>query len=835
MRGLESKSTRQRVRSSTMNNGHQQFIFHGATAWAIVSRRVGRTSPRAHPQRTVPAMPLAPGTRLGPYEIVAPLGAGGMGEVYRARDPRLGRDVAIKVLPEALARDADRLARFEREAKMVAALNHPNIVVLYSIEEAGPTRFLTMELVEGQGLDMHLLPGGLPAARVIDLGIAIADALTAAHEKGVVHRDLKPANVMLTREGRVKVLDFGLAKLADTRHALDATQAPAAATLAAPLSTDGLVLGTAPYMAPEQLCGEPVDARTDLFALGILLHELASGRRPFEGRSSAELASAILRDVPPALRSLRPDLPADLERIVGRCLEKAPRERFQTALDVLNELRAVRRAAENGAAIAKPATPAGIASIAVLPFVNRSGNPDDEYFSDGLADELLNVLVKIRGLHVAARASSFHFKGKGATIAEVGQALRVATVLDGSVRKSGDRVRISMQLVGVADGDHLWSETYDRTLDDIFAVQDDIAHSVVKELRHTLLGEAADSEASGRARAEVAAARGRVTDPEAYDLYLRGRHLMTSTDDGAERAQDMFRQAIERAPTFALPYAGLGSVYVLQSWRSSRDRDETVAKARAALARALELDDQLCEALVLSAQIKLFFDWNWAGAGEDLERAIAQNPSSDVAHREYANWLGCMGRAEEGIAAARQAQALDPLSVDATHEVGWQLLATGRPAEAVIEFRRALDLNPTWIWGYIKMGMAYGEMGDAANTLACVRRADTLLAGAPGLPLTQSWLAVAELYAGDPARARATVARLTDESRTAFVEPVAIAWVHYALGEHDAALAELERGYELHSPLMPALLQVRPFIWRDIADDPRYEALVERMGLAGNK
>ncbi len=779
-------------------------------------------------------MPLTPGTRLGPYEILAPLGAGGMGEVYRARDPRLGRDVAIKVLPAAVAASAERLARFEREARTVAALNHPNIVVLYSIEEDGATRFLTMELVEGQALDTHLLPGGLPCARVLELGIAIADALTAAHERGVVHRDLKPANVMLSREGRVKVLDFGLAKLAAADAGSDAAHAAQTATLAAPLSSDGVVLGTAPYMAPEQLRGEPVDARTDLFALGILLHELATGHRPFQGKSSAELGSAILRDAPPPLGTLRPDLPADLGRIVGRCLEKAPRERFQTALDVLNELRAVRRALENGgAAPAKPAsTAAGIASIGVLPFANRSGDPGDEYFSDGLADELLNVLVKIRGLHVAARASSFHFKGKGATIAEVGHALNVATVLDGSVRKSGDRVRISLQLVNVADGYHLWSETYDRTLDDIFAVQDDIAHSVVKQLRHTLLGEAADSEASGRARAEVVAARGRITDPEAYDLYLRGRYLMTSTDDGAERAQEMFRQAIERAPTFALPYAGLGSVYVLQSWRASRGRDETVAKARAALARALELDGQLCEALVLSAQIKFFFDWDWAGAGDDLRRAIAQNPSSDVAQREHASYLAGMGHAAEGIAAARRAQDLDPLSVDATHELGWQLLSAGRLEEAVAEFRRALDLNPTWTWGYIKLGMTYGLLGDATNALACVRRADEILAGAPGLPLTQAWLAVTELLAGDPSRARAALARLGDAAQTAFVEPIAVAWLHHALGEVDAAFAALERGHAMRSPLMASILQVREFIWRDIGDDPRYTALVERMGFA---
>ncbi len=782
-------------------------------------------------------MLLSPGTQLGPYEILAPLGAGGMGEVYRARDPRLGRDVAIKVLPAAVSGDAERLARFEREARTVAALNHPNIVVLYSIEEAAPTRFLTMELVEGRALDTHLLPGGLPCARVLDLGIAIAEALTAAHERGVVHRDLKPANVMLSREGRVKVLDFGLAKLADADAAVvaDAAHAAQAATLAAPLSSDGVIMGTAPYMSPEQLRGEPVDARTDLFALGILLHELATGRRPFQGKSTAELSSAILRDPPPPLGTLRPDLPADLERIVRRCLEKSPRERFQTALDVVNELRAIRRAAENGGASpARPAvSAAGTASICVLPFANRSADPGDEYFSDGLADELLNVLVKIRGLHVAARASSFHFKGKGATIAEVGHALNVATVLDGSVRKSGDRVRISLQLVNVADGYHLWSETYDRTLDDIFAVQDDIAHSVVKQLRHTLLGEVADSEASGRARADVAAARGRITDPEAYDLYLRGRYLMTSTDDGAERAQEMFRQAIERAPTFALPYAGLGSVYVLQSWRASRGRDETIAKARAALARALELDDQLCEALVLSAQIKFFFDWDWAGAGDDLRRAIAQNPSSDVAQREHASYLAGMGHAAEGIAAGRRAQALDPLSVDATHELGWQLLSAGRLEEAVAEFRRALDLNPTWTWGYIKLGMTYGLLGDATNALACVRRADALLAGAPGLPLTQAWLAVTELLAGDPSRARAALARLEDAAQTAFVEPVAVAWLHHALGEVDAAFVALERGHAMRSPLMASILQVGEFIWRDIADDPRYTALVERMGLAG--
>src|SRR5438105_56219 len=340
-------------------------------------------------------MPLTPATRLGPYEIISQLGAGGMGEVYRANDLRLGREIALKVLPPEMSASAERLARFEREARAVAGLNHPNIVTLFSVEDDGGTRFLTMELVDGQGLDHVIAPGGLPIPRVIELGIGLADALSAAHEKGVVHRDLKPANVVLTKDGRVKVLDFGLAKLAAPDSNPELSQA---ATVAAPLSSDGQAVGTVPYMAPEQVRGESVDSRTDLFALGVVLYELASGKRPFAGKSNADISSAILRDSPQPLASMRGDLPADLERIVGRCLEKNPRERMQSSLDVGNELRRLRRELERSESSPPPRPAEKNASIAVLPFVNRSRAEDDEYFSDGLADELLNVLAKIDGL-----------------------------------------------------------------------------------------------------------------------------------------------------------------------------------------------------------------------------------------------------------------------------------------------------------------------------------------------------------------------------------------------------------------------------------------------------
>jgi adenylate cyclase len=466
----------------------------------------------------------------------------------------------------------------------------------------------------------------------------------------------------------------------------------------------------------------------------------------------------------------------------------------------------------------------------VLPFVNRSASADDEYFSDGLADELLNVLAKVKGLRVSARASSFHFKGKDVALREIGKALNVATVLDGSVRKAGNRIRVSVQLVKVSDGYHLWSETYDRMLEDIFAVQDDIAHSVVKELSGTLLARAPDGSDSHQARTVPAAvSTERAYDPESYDLYLRGRYLFGASADGPVRAQELFRKALERSPRFAHAYFGLGESYVVQSWLSSRDRETTVAQAKAALAKASELDDQLCEARVLAGQIKLYFDWDWDGAEHEHRLALELNPGSDLAHREYGCFLSLMGRFEEGLDAARRAQVLDPLSVNSTHEVGYQLLTLGRLEEATIEFRKAIDLNPTWIWGNIKLGMSYSRMGEHEKALDCVRRADELIGDGPGSPLTRSWIAGIECRAGKPDRARAALGHLTEKSRTEYVDPFALAWLHEALGNQDAMFESLERGYHVRAPGMVFLVQARRFLWREAGTDARYEEMIRRM------
>ncbi len=763
-------------------------------------------------------MPLAAGTRLGTYEIVALLGAGGMGEVYRARDPRLKRDIAIKVLPADVTSSPDRLVRFEREATTVAGLNHPNIVVLHSIEEDGSTRFLTMELVEGQSLAAVVTPGGLPIAQVLDLAIPLADALVAAHEKGVVHRDLKPANVMVTREGRVKVLDFGLAKLTQVDLEVDSTQA---ATLAVPLSDAGQVVGTVPYMAPEQLRGATVDARSDLFSFGVLVYELASGKRPFAGQNHADISSAILRDTPPSLTSLRGDLPSELAHIIERCLEKNTRERFQTALDVLNELRSVRRTLDRGASRAPKPSSDRVASIAVLPFVNRSASSDDEYFSDGLADELLNVLAKIKGLRVSARASSFHFKGKDVPLAEVGKALNVATVLDGSVRKAGNRARIAVQLVKVSDGYHLWSETYDRTLDDIFAVQDDIAQSVVKELRRTLLGEEADSQASGEVKSEVSkAAKGRATNPEAHRLYLQARHLferLTRADTMA--TIDHLKRALVLDPDFALAWAELATVYSREADRNWAPVEAGYRQAREAVERALSLEPNLAEGHAALAWIQMTHDWNWHGAEASLRRALVLAPGNAVVLRRagaVAYFQGCF---EEAIELYRRTLEQDPLSTATYNNLGLALNAADRHAEAEEAYRKALELAPR----------RNTTRASLSLSLLAQERVEEALAEAGNEPdeSLRLWaLAIIHFVIGRRSESDTALGELIEKHATSSAFQVAGACA--VRQEHDAAFEWLERAYDQRDPGLSELKASPRF--RSLRGTPRWGAFLKRVG-----
>ena len=764
-------------------------------------------------------MTLTAGTRLGTYEILGPLGAGGMGEVYRAKDLRLRREVAIKVLPEDVAASPDRLARFEREARTVAGLNHPNIVTLHSVEDEDGVRFLTMELVEGQALSNLVVPSGLPLPRLLELAIPLTDALVAAHEKGVIHRDLKPGNVMVTREGRVKVLDFGLAKMMgnDAAAGHDATLT---ITVTEPLSGERHVMGTVPYMAPEQLRGEKVDARSDLFSLGIVLYELATGRRPFNGDSTVEISSSILRDTPEPPSRVRADLPTEFCLVVGQCLEKNPRERVQTALDVNNALRRMRKALERGEP-EKPA-PSKVASIAVLPFVNRSASADDEYFSDGLADELLNVLSKIKGLRVTARASSFHFKGKDTPVPEIGRILNVVTLLDGSVRKSGNRIRVSVQLVQVSDSSHIWSETYDRTLEDIFAVQDDIAQSVVKELRTTLLGEAADSE-GGAVKAEVAkAAKGRGTDPDAHRLYLLARHLLERyTREDTSRAIEYLKEALTRDPAHALALADLSRARAREASEGWVPVAEGMDRAREAVERALSLNPDLPEGHVQIGWIRMSYDWDFLGAEASMARALELTPANAIAFNAAGLLAKAFGRLDRAIGFYRRALEQDPLSSVYFRNLGSALEDAGRFGEAEAAYRSALELAPQ------SAGMTRGNL--SLTLLALGRDEDALAEGTRGPDGgVRSWAqAIVHHGLGHVAESGAALQELIEECSENMAYQ--IAQVFAVHGEADRAFEWLERAYAERDPGLTWMKSTRHL--RSLHSDPRWGAFLKKMGL----
>ena len=477
-------------------------------------------------------MSLTPGRRLGAYDVVSLLGSGGMGEVYRAHDSRLKRDVALKVLH---LDSEDARFRFEREARALAALNHPNIVTIHSVEEVDGIPFLTMELVEGEPLSARITPGGIPLGAVLELAVPIAEALSAAHRKGIIHRDLKPGNIMTTADDHVKILDFGLAKALSL----------SADTVTVDQTVAGITLGTIAYMSPEQARGEMLDPRSDLFSFGVVLFELASGRRPFSGETNLSVLASILDRPAPALGGAH----AGLDPIIARALSKKPASRYQRAEELLSDLRALRSGTRLAAATARPAGP----SIAVLPFANMSAEPDQEYFCDGMAEELISALARIKGLSVAARTSSFLFKQRTVDIREIGERLMVQTVLEGSVRKIGNRLRVSAQLINVHDGYQIWAERYDSNIDDVFAIQDEIAHAITESLK-IALARPSDEPIVRQSTANL----------DAYHAYLRGRFFvnrLTGQFEALFAARDAFQEAVTLDPDYAAAYAGLSEAY----------------------------------------------------------------------------------------------------------------------------------------------------------------------------------------------------------------------------------------------------------------------------------
>ncbi len=612
------------------------------------------------------------GNRIAHYQITGKLGRGGMGVVYRAKDMKLGREVALKLVPEEMASDPRRLDRLRREARTVAALNHPAIVTIFSVEEAEDIHFLTMELIEGQTLDALIPKGGLALERLFELAIPIADALATAHDRHIIHRDLKPGNVMVAHQGdRVKVLDFGLAKIGvDPAAAID-SQLPTV-----DMTRAGAIVGTPHYMSPEQARGAAVDHRSDVFSLGVMVFEMATGERPFRGVGSVEVLSSVLKDPAPVVTEIKPGLPRHLGRIIGRCLEKAPDDRFQTARDVYNELRGLRNETLSGAI--SPAWPSE--SIAVLPFANMSPDPDQDYFCDGMAEEIINTLARIRSLRVTPRTSSFRYKGSEIDGRAIGRQLGVTHLLEGSVRKAGDTLRISVQLVDVAAGCHLWSESYDRKLEDVFAIQEDIAKSTVGALEVALTR--GDRQVLQKAP---------TTRVEAYDLYLRGRqYFYRWSRRDHDFAREMFSRAIEIDPKFTRAYAGLADTasYIYKHFESSA---ALLDEADAASAKALELDPELPEAHT-SRGVVLWLKGRGEEADREFEAAIGLDPSLFDAHYLYGISCFMRGLYDRTVELFRQAHAIRPEDYQSMIGVGAALRGLGRSDEALAAFRRGLEV-----------------------------------------------------------------------------------------------------------------------------------------------
>lgn len=772
-----------------------------------------------------------------------------MGEVYRAKDSRLARDVAVKVLPQSVASDPDTLARFEREAKAVAALSHPNILSIFDFGAQEGISYAVTELLEGETLRGKLDAGPIPEKQVVDYGLQIARGLSAAHEKGIVHRDLKPENLFVTKDGHLKILDFGLAKKVEAVPPHEQTSAPTGSGHTEP----GTVMGTMGYMSPEQVRGLPVDHRSDIFSFGAILFELLSGKKAFKKDTTSDTIAAILIQEAPELSGSGRNISPALDHIVRHCLKKDRDNRFQSAKDIAFALQeiasgasssvpratAVRASGRNALFIGMAAAAALLAaavlllrhrnppasapaaapasagpSIAVLPFTNLSSDKDQEYFSDGLAEELMSLLTKVKEVRVAGRTSSFSFKGKTDDIATIGQKLHVATVLEGSVRRAGDQLRVSTQLVNVADGYQIWAETYARNASDIFAVQGEIAAAVVAALRVKLRPE------------EQPASAHRTSNPEAYNHYLLGRQFYARGSlPNRRRALEEYQKAIALDAGYAAAWA---EVSVAEGYLADymENAAEVAKKKQAALdaaERAIALNPQMADGYAARGYHRLLIAWDWSGAKIDLERALSLNPGDARTQVRYGSVLASLGRLPEAIAAMRKATEVDPLSAPAWENLGFFLCANGQLAEGRKALTRALEISPEHAFAHFHVGVTALLEGNPTGALPEFEKAGDIL--------RQTGVAIAEYDLGHVKESQ----QLLDELVTKFAHDALyqIANVYAWRGEKDKAFEWLDRAYAEHDAGLASLVY-DPLVAR-LRGDPRHAALLKKLNLAAVK
>jgi serine/threonine protein kinase/Flp pilus assembly protein TadD len=785
----------------------------------------------AAPQR------MSAGRRIGPYEIVSLLGAGGMGEVYRARDPRLGRDVAIKVLPQHLCNDPQAMARSQREARAVAALSHPNILAIFDVGTEQGVSYVVTELLEGETLRARLKTSTIPWQTAAEIGAMIADGLSAAHSRGIIHRDLKPENIFLTSDGRVKILDFGLARWRRETPGQNRTSAPTE-------TSHGIVMGTAGYMSPEQVRGEVADAPSDIFALGCVLYEMIAGRRAFARETAAQTMAAILENHPRPLEELAPDIPRELDTLVGRCLEKSPEQRPQSAADVGAALKGIPRESARPRSLRIPGlrpsvlwmaaaltlliaaglywlsrSPPAAESIAVLPFVNASGNKDMEYLGDGITESLINTLSHVPNLAVMSRNSVFRYKGREADAQAAGQALNVQTVLSGTVVQRGENLSISAELIDVRNNRHLWGEQYNRRFADMLTVQDEISREISEKLRLKLTGEQ-----------KTRLTKRPTQNTEAYQLYLRGRFYWNKrTADGFNKSIEYFQKATDVDPQYAAAYAGMAGAYEnLSNYNFALlPPKQAWAKAKLAAENALQIDETVADAHTALAVGAYFFDWNWSNAEKEFRRAMELDPTSATCFHWYAHFLMTMGRVEESLRAGRHALELDPVDLPSNAHQGWYYLWTRQYDQSIDPLRKTIEMDPTFPVGQWYLGMAYEQKGWYQEAIAQFENCVKITGGRPSMVALLGHAYAAAKRTND---ARSILEQLSAASKQKYVPPYPIAAIYTALGENDEAFAWLERAYEGRDSWMD-YLKIDPRL-ESLHSDPRFTDLLRRMNLA---
>ena len=725
-----------------------------------------------------------------------------MGVVYKAEDTKLQRPVALKFLPSKLLGDEEAKARFLREARAAAALQHPNICTVYEIDEADGYTFIVMAYLEGEELRKHIETGPLSLDRLLDIAIQVAQGLQEAHSKGVVHRDIKPANIMDSTTGQVVLMDFGLAQIASA---------------ASKLTREGTTVGTSAYMSPEQTTGEKTDHRTDIWALGVVLYEMATGQAPFQGHYEQAIVYSILQEAPEPITALRTGIPLELERVANKCLAKRADERYQTVSDLLADLGALKRSRESsegkrqssGARDARP-------SIAVLPFENRSRDEDDEYLSDGVTEDIISALAKVEGLRVTPRASAFRFKGESTAVRQVAEKLNVGCVLTGTIRRAGSRLRITVELIDAAEEAQMWSERYDRVLEDIFDIQDEISQAIVNQLKRKLVGAAASPGATRR-----------TADFEAYRLYLQGRHnVVKFSESGIRQGLSCFERALATDSNYPEPHAGLAEAYALLGMLGYARPADVMVKAKAEAVRALGMDETSADAHTSLGFVRKCYDWDFAGAEQSYRRAVELNPADPITRVHLGALLGETGRPVEGVAELRTAVQLDPLS-PYVNRLLCLLLLYARDFEAALDqARKTLDIDPAYFPIRWEMSTAWRFLGRPDEALGTIEAAVSL---APKDPFTLGWLGTCQAIAGHQEEALRTIDKLKDLRAKRYSAASPIAWVYVHLGDFNQAFQWLDTAFEERDSVLVILKQY-PWPSESFRQDPRYQELLRRIG-----